>query len=179
MKRSLWLVGLVAVIPACGGSGDSGSGAGGGGNGATSSLSFADAGIETFPSEGNTHVDVGTVIQYHTDPPTSGNHFPTPQPGGFFTTGIPSGFLVHSLEHGAIVIYYDASRLSPDQLAHLKDLAATHPGNSAQIVVVPRNDPAFPIILTAWTHRLRLDAYDRARIDSFIALFLGHGPENG
>ena len=32
------------------------------------------------------------------------------------------------------------------------------------MVVVPRNDAAFPIILTAWTHRLRLTTYDQNRI---------------
>jgi len=45
-------------------------------------------------------------------------------------------------------------------------------------VVVPRNDATYPIILTAWTHRLRLTSYDAARIDGFLTLFIGQGPEN-
>src|SRR5438874_921600 len=65
-------------------------------------VTYSDPGIETFPNEGNTHVPVGTVISYRTDPPTSGNHYPDPQPGGFYTSPILPGFLVHSMEHGGV-----------------------------------------------------------------------------
>jgi hypothetical protein len=160
------------VIPACGGGGN-----GGGSSAANGSVVFSDAGIETFPDEGNTHVPVGTVIDYQTDPPTSGNHYPDPQPGGYYTSPVAAGFLVHSMEHGGVIIYYDASHLSADNLLALQALAAQHPGSFAQVVVVPRTDPTYAIILTAWTHRLRLVAYDQARIEGFMTLFLGNGPE--
>jgi hypothetical protein len=123
-------------------------------------------------------VPVGTDIQYNTDPPTSGPHYPDPEPGGFYTTVIASGFLVHSMEHGGIIIYYDASELTASNLDALRALADAHPGTSSQVCVVPRTDPTYPIILTAWTHRLRLTSYDQFRIDGFIALFIGKGPEN-
>src|SRR6185369_4191590 len=100
MKRALVLAAVAAILPACGPSGD--------GMPATSNgMTAADPGIETFADEGNTHVPVGTVITYNTDPPTSGNHYPDPQPGGFYATPIAPGFLVHTMEHGGIIIYYD------------------------------------------------------------------------
>jgi hypothetical protein len=171
-RRVLILVLLGGLIPACGGGGG-----GGGSSAASGAVAFTDAAIETFPDEGDTHVPVGTVIDYQTDPPTSGNHYPDPQPGGYYTSPVASGFLVHSMEHGAVIIYYDASGLSADNLLALQALAAQHPGTFAQVVVVPRVDAVYPIILTAWTHRLRLAAYDQARIDGFLTLFLGNGPE--
>jgi hypothetical protein len=134
--------------------------------------------IETFPSEGQMHVPDGTPITYNTDPPTSGTHYPSPQPGGFYDTEIAAGYLVHSLEHGAVVIYYHAPALTTAQLDALRARAAAHPGFLSQVVVVPRNDPVHPVILTAWTHRLRLPSYAQNRIDDFIGVFLGHGPEN-
>jgi hypothetical protein len=159
---------LAAVIPACGG----------GQNDSPAPVSkFSDPGIETFANEGQEHVPVGTVIAYQTDPPTSGPHYPDPEPGGFYTQEIAAGFLVHSMEHGGVIIY-TSPQVTDEQLAHLKALADQHPGLDAQVVVVPRNDPSYPIILTAWTHRLRLAAYDAARIDGFITLFLGQGPEH-
>jgi len=134
-------------------------------------------GIETFPDEGHAQVPVGTVVAYNTDPPTSGNHYPVPWPGGFYTTPIAAGFLVHSLEHGGVVIYYDSAHIAPGDLQRLQGLAADHPGTFSQVVAVPRTDETHPVILTAWTHCLRLTLYDPVRIDDFLALLLGNGPE--
>jgi acyl-CoA thioesterase-1 len=140
---------------------------------------FSDPGIETFPNEGQVHVPVGTVVVYMTDPPTSGNHYPSPQAGGYFESPIAAGFLVHSMEHGGVIIYYNPATVTDAQKYTLKLLARNHPGIMAMVVCVPRNDPIYPIILTAWTHRLRLTTYDQSRIDGFVALFLGQGPEKG
>ena len=175
MLRFLMVLAIVLILPACGGGG--GSSSGGGDSGSGSTVQFSDPRIETFPNEGNTHMPVGTDIHYNTDPPTSGNHYPDPQPGGFYTTPIAPPFLVHSMEHGGVIIYYDIAHVSQADLTTLQALAAAHPGNYGQVVVVPRSDAAFPIILTAWTHRLRLTAYDQTAISGFLALFLGHGPE--
>jgi len=139
---------------------------------------YVDPDIETFPAEASRQVPVGTPTVYNTDPPTSGMQYPVPQAGGFYTNNIAAGFLVHSLERGGVVVYYDANYVAPADLDRLRDLAAEHPGDSAQVVVVPRSDATFPIILTAWTHRLRLTLYDPGRVEGFLALFLGQGPEH-
>lgn len=136
-----------------------------------------DPDFETFPSEGRTHVPPGTVVDYKTDPPTSGNHYPDPQQGGFYTEPILSGYLVHSMEHGGVIIYYDSTLVSAADLDALKTLAAQHGGLQAQICCVPRSDTTYPIILTSWCHRLRLPAYDAARIQGFLNEYLGRGPE--
>ncbi len=134
--------------------------------------------VETFPSEGQLHVAEGTPVTYNTDPPTSGTHWPTAWPGGFYDTVIPSGYLVHSLEHGGVVIYYNAPALTTAQLDTLRARAAAYAASFSPVVVVPRNDAVYPVILTAWTHRLRLPSYAQNRIDDFIGMFRGHGPEN-
>ena len=170
MKRALILAAVATILPACGTSND--------GTPTTSSgMTAMDPGIETFADEGNTHVPVGTVITYNTDPPTSGNHYPDPQEGGFYTKVIDPGFLVHTMEHGGIIIYYDKAFVAAGDLDKLKKLAEDHKGDFSTICVVPRTDPTYPIILTAWTHRLRLSQYDQTRIDGFVTLYLGQGPE--
>lgn len=180
VRSALLLGGIALVLPACGSSGGgSGSGSGNpGGMGVNLGFFYSDPGIETFPDEGHTHVPVGTVVTYYTDPPTSGNHYPNPQAGGYFEIPIAAGFLVHSMEHGGVIVYYDPAVLTTAQKNALKALAAAHPGIFGMIVCVPRTDPTYPLILTAWTHRLRLGAYDQARIDGFLGFFLGEGPES-
>jgi hypothetical protein len=173
MWRPLLLLGLALALPACGaGGGDPAPAAN------NTSTTFSDPGIETFPDEGRTHVPVGTVIHYNTDPPTSGPHYPDPEPGGFYTTPIDPGFLVHSMEHGGVIIYYDITRVTASDLDALVTRANQHLGTFSQVVVVPRSDPTDAIILTAWTHWLRLSTFDASRIDGFITLFLGKGPES-
>jgi len=81
------------------------------------------------------------------------------------------------MEHGGVIIYYNPATVTTSEKSTLKTLAESHPGIFSQIVCVPRNDPTYPLILTAWTHRLRLAIYDQSRIDGFLTLFLGNGPE--
>jgi lysophospholipase L1-like esterase len=83
------------------------------------------------------------------------------------------------MEHGGVIIYYNPATVTDSQKYSLMLLARAHPGIMAQVVCVPRNDPSYPIILTAWTHWLRLSTFDQSRIDGFMTLFLGQGPEKG
>ena len=133
--------------------------------------------IVELPDEGRQHVAEGTPITYNTDPPTSGTHYPASQPGGHYTHEILPGYLVHSMEHGAIIIYYNPT-VSLAQQNEIRDIIQPHLGNFATVIAVPRNDPDYPIILTAWRHWQRLRAYDANMIRDFIDLRLGKGPEN-
>lgn len=136
-----------------------------------------DPAVLTFPSEGRVHVAVGTVVDYQTDPPTSGNHYPDPQPGGFSSQPVAAEFLVHAMEHGGVIIYYDPTVITPDQQGALTTLANQHLGIQSQVCVAPRSDTTHPITLTAWTHMLQLAAYDAGSIQGFLNAFLGRGPE--
>src|SRR5258708_3404640 len=175
MLRLTMILAVVLILPACGGGGTNQVGAGG--SGTSSPVVFNDPAVQTFPDEAHTHVPVGTVIQCNTDPSTCGDHYPLPQQGGYYQTSILAGFLVHSMEHGRVIVYYNPAVITTNQTTALHTLAQAHPGVFGQVICVPRNDAADPFILTAWTHWLRLTAYDQGRIDSFLSLFLGQGPE--
>ena len=64
------------------------------------------------------------------------------------------------------------------QQNELRDIIEPHLGNFSSVIAVPRNDPDYPIILTAWRHWQRLRTYDSNKIRDFIDLRLGKGPEN-
>ncbi len=139
-------------------------------------------GVEQFPSEGTEHVSSDTQVEYDTSPPTSGPHYNSPAAAGFYDAGnAPAmGNLVHSLEHGAVVVYYDPSALSDEQEEHLRSLTQQYTGTWASVIAVPTSTANVdsPVVLTAWRNVLRLDGYDEATVEAFLAEFLGRGPEN-
>ncbi|HEX6988527.1 MAG TPA: DUF3105 domain-containing protein, partial [Bacillota bacterium] len=107
-------------------------------------------------------------------------HYDRPASPQFYEPGqVPAaGHLVHNLEHGHIVIYYDPDRTSQEALDHVRDLTERYRGSWDAVVAVPRRQEPYELILTAWQHMLRLETFDRERVDAFVDRFRGRGPEN-
>jgi hypothetical protein len=134
-------------------------------------------GVEEVPCKTANHVAVGTKITYESDPPLSGQHYPTWVNPGFYAVPQQAGQLVHSLEHGNVVIYYDKARLSESELGVIRQLAEQYRDPWQGVVAVPRADGTNALILTAWEHGLRLAAFDQIRVNTFVDAFRGRGPE--
>ena len=62
---------------------------------------------------GRDHVTDIYGVEYSSNPPSSGPHFPIWAKSGVYDRFISDGYLIHSLEHGYIVISYDCSKLDP------------------------------------------------------------------
>ncbi len=133
--------------------------------------------VQTFPSEGRSHLDPGEKWDYSHYPPTSGPHDPVPVKPGFYGKPQAPEKLVHSLEHGNIVIYYD----NPPEpvLRQLEKWAREYTGKWDGVVVTPLPGLGKGVILTAWTKLLRLDPFDPAKASAFMEAFRGKGPEHG
>src|SRR5215469_7417837 len=54
--------------------------------------------------EGFNHVDACSYVDYHTLPPSSGDHYPFWAAYMTYDQPVPEGYWVHNLEHGAIVL---------------------------------------------------------------------------
>jgi len=142
--------------------------------------------VEQFPSEGRAHIESGTDIEYNRTPPLSGTHYAQWSGGGFFEEPVAYGNLVHSLEHGAVIVYYDDGALGQaagdDETAEgsLREFVSTHDGRWRHVIVVPHpeSDPQADFVVTAWRHRLYMDSYDDRTMHAFLSEFLGRGPEN-
>lgn len=136
--------------------------------------------VQTEPSSGNEHVAEGTDIDYDRTPPTGGMHYTRPVNAGFYEEPQPYGSLVHSIEHGAIVVYYDPAELSPAAEEHLKSMAETYTGPWQSFIAVPNpgDNPEAAYVLTAWEKRLTMDEYDPEVVRQFTGEYLGRGPEN-
>lgn len=129
--------------------------------------------VQSFESEGDDHVE--GKVTYKTFPPTSGNHYEIPSNSGFYQESPSYEQLVHSLEHGDIVIYYKPN-LSEAELKILQTLSQiTYKGSGVE--VVPNDQIETPIVATAWTKMMKLDAVDEKKLRQFMYQFMYEGPE--
>lgn len=136
----------------------------------SSSLALQGEGI---PVLGRDHVPEGTkVIGYNSNPPTSGNHWPTPAYWGFYNTPLPDEQLVHNLEHGGIWISYK----DIDGATKTKLLKLTQQYPQA-VIVTPRSENDVRIAVASWGRLEKLDAFEEEKILAFIKGNLNQSPE--
>lgn len=109
------------------------------------------------------------VSTYPSVPPTSGPHNPTPLPQGIYSSPPPLDQTIHSLEHGAVIIWYDPSATGED-LEQLKTFYRENRSSSEgelqgqKIIIAPYDYPdqgeagrlpgGTQMALVAW-HRLQ------------------------
>jgi len=137
--------------------------------------------VQTEESNGLDHRDQGTEIDYERVPPTSGAHWGgTWETAGFYTEQPPLESIVHSLEHGAVVVYYDPAALTAEAEESLRSWATNQSGNWQSVIAVPNpnDEPESTYVLTAWEKRLTMDEYDDSAVRAFVAEYVGRGPEN-
>lgn len=134
------------------------------------------ANVQTFPNQGQEHIDPsGPVPAYNSNPPTSGPHAPAPAPCGIYRQPVPDVTQVHDLEHGVVVIQY-GSETADEERQQLEDFArdaGTH------VIVAPREGMDVKIAVTAWTKLMTMDTVDVSAIEGFYGQFAQFGPEAG
>jgi hypothetical protein len=123
-------------------------------------------------SKGRDHVE--GPVEYNSEFPTSGAHYPYPTRPGFYKKRPPLEKIVHSLEHGNIVIYYD----TPDEesMKKIKSWTDRYKGSFDGVIAVPHSNLGESLVFTAWRLRLHLSKMD-VRASFFIDAFRGRGPE--
>ena len=140
--------------------------------------------LETFPSEGNNHVQVGTPVNYQANPPTTGNHWPPEaiSDPGFYEEQVPAESVVHNQEHGQIVIWYDPE--APQEVIdQIEDLVQQSPQVNIAAPWEDIEDP-YNYVLGAWDGAGEQGAQMRCELpsqqvwDEFRADYQGRGPES-
>lgn len=145
----------------------------------------------TIPDSSRVHVAQGTGIDYPTNPPCGGHHYPVWVEWGVHSSPIPVGNWVHNLEHGGVVLLYRcASRdACPDVAAKLEAIANGVPPDPecvaegrtlhARVLVLP--DPDLPVGVqvgaAAWGYSLAATCVDEAMLRKFYDDHIGKGPE--
>jgi hypothetical protein len=164
---------------------------GGGPSDATIAL-FPDASclveIDEPPLLPGTHVPIGTDIQWDSNPPSSGPHFPIWAAYQAYASPVPRGYYVHDLEHGAIVFLYNCGDAGcPDVVAGLQAASDAIPddplcqsaGEGVRVRTVVTPDPLIdaPLAAVAWGWVYKAQCLDAPTLRDFAIQHYGNGPE--
>jgi hypothetical protein len=89
-------------------------------------------------------VSLPSLSTYPTVPPASGPHNGTTLPAGVYKSPPPIDQAIHSLEHGAVIVWYDPSATGP-ALTHLTDFYRQSSSDvnigQAKLIVAPYSYP--------------------------------------
>jgi hypothetical protein len=157
------------------------------------SIVFLDAScpveIEQPPLLPGSHVPIGSTIQWDSNPPSSGPHYPIWAAYQAYTTPVPRGYYVHDLEHGAIVFLYNCGDAGcPDVVAALQaasdaipddPLCTSFEGSAVRVRTVITPDPLLdvPVAAAAWGWVYKANCVDDATLRDFAMRHYGQGPE--
>lgn len=190
---------LVFVVVGCGDDGGSSSSSGTGTNNpdggppicaptppAEKPAASCEVVIESPPIPSYRHVPVGTTIQYCSNPPSSGDHFPQWAAFKEYDKEIDWAYLVHDLEHGAVVLLYKCDAACPDvvnALREAKNRAAADPlcdgqGTDKRIIIAPSSKIPTTVAAAAWGKTYTAACADGPTLDAFIRDNYAKGPEN-
>ena len=129
---------------------------------------------EKMPDQGSVHVARGEPHpDYNSNPPTSGPHWVGVAGPGIKTEPVPDELVLHSMEHGAAVVWYQAS-LPESEILKIKE---AFKNSSGKKIMLPREDLDVPVALTSWGYLLKLETVDEAQIIAFIETNNDRAPE--
>lgn len=129
------------------------------------------------------HLPVGTAIDYCTNPPSGGAHYPIWANFGEITHPIPWPYLVHNEEHGAILLLYNCPQGCDDIVDQLRQVVTRAPADPIcaagvkRFVIAPATDIPSKVAAAAWGNTLTSDCVDAPTFDAFVAAHYGNGPE--
>lgn len=132
-------------------------------------------GVEKLANQGRGHVDTGTPVSYDSDAPTSGDHYgDSSTPCGSYTETPDMGALVHSLEHGAVVLWYRPD-VGDEVQSSLEDIMDRY---DSHVIVAPNAAIKEPVVATAWNRRLRFTDPDDPKLAEFVETYRRRAPED-
>ncbi len=135
--------------------------------------------VTSYKLSPGVHVAACTPIDYATNPPSSGEHYPSWADFGVYDFPLPRGYWMHNLEHGAVVVTYNCPDGCADDLAKAKAWLAqltpdaACPAAPARILLVP--DPLLEVAWAAssWGFSLRAECFDAAAFSDFFTQHAG------
>jgi hypothetical protein len=145
--------------------------------------------IDEPPLMAAPHVPIPSDVQWDSNPPSSGPHYPIWAAFQAYTTPVPRGYYVHDLEHGAIVFLYNCGDAGcPDVAAALQsvsdglpdDPVCTSAGQGVRVRTVITPDPLIdvPVAAAAWGWVYKAQCVDLPTLRDFARTHYGQGPED-
>jgi hypothetical protein len=148
-------------------------------------MSIADPAV-AGSQQNRTHVAPGTQVQYVTNPPSYGPHYPSPASDGVYAPGhVPAvGYIVHAMEHGRVEFQYKPG-LPQKDVEQLNALFNEREGqwSPGQLLLLFPNQTGMPyqVAATAWGRVLGCKTFSPQVFDAlrdFRLAYTNQGPEN-
>ncbi|HTQ05457.1 MAG TPA: DUF3105 domain-containing protein, partial [Polyangiaceae bacterium] len=133
------------------------------------------------PPASRNHVALCSLVEYDTNPPSGGDHYPLWPQYRVYDYAIPREFYVHSLEHGGIVMTYSCDDCGSEVDQAKAIVADTEPadacctaagcpsGVSNQLVLTPDPGISTRWAASAWEFTLTADCFEPDVFANFIA----------
>jgi hypothetical protein len=145
-----------------------------------------DGAVTDVPGEPGIHVAIGTTIEWSSNPPATGMHYPVWAKWDQHYASLDRGYYVHNAEHGGVVFLYNCPTGCPDVVGQLIDAARTFSADSScdapvrnRLMVVA--DPALPaevqVAAVAWNAVYTAGCYDPFLL-TFARNHYNKGPED-
>lgn len=128
---------------------------------------------EAIKVQGANHVMDKNHEAYNSNPPTSGPMFNDTAGPGIKDREMDDELMVHSMEHGAVVVWYKADLPK----TAVEKITEAFQSASGKRIMVPRKNLDVPVALTSWGRLLKLKAVDTDKIKEFIATNSDRAPE--
>lgn len=131
--------------------------------------------VESVPDEAGVHMPIGTLINWSSNPPAIGAHYPTWAGWDRHYQALDRAYYVHNLEHGGIVLLYNCPGGCQDVVDNLLDVVrgakvddtcegAVH--NRMLVVQDPLMPAEVQVAAVAWGQ-----VYTASCFDPYIARF--------
>lgn len=142
--------------------------------------------VEEHPPISTAHTTQCLPVSYDTNPPSGGTHYGVWAAFQNYDYVVPDGYLVHSLEHGAVVFWYDCPGGCPDEVARARDFIDSLPADMAcagtstprRVILVPAPELASRWAASSWGFTLTADCFDADALGEFYQAHFGNGPED-
>ncbi len=142
--------------------------------------STCNAVVRSYPIPSVIHVPPCSAVEYQTNPPSAGDHYPIYPRYGVYSAAIPRGFWVHTLEHGGVVLTYSCADCE-DEVSQAEELIAdTEPALACCTASGCPKDAANQLLLTpdpglstawaasSWGFTLTADCFEPSVFRSFV-----------
>jgi hypothetical protein len=140
-----------------------------------------------IPVASASHVELCADVDYATNPPSGGDHWPRWAAFRAYDAPVPRPLLVHSLEHGAVALLHDCDGCTDEVVAAFDEVTTAYGADPrciatgsavARFVIAP--DPALdhPVALAAWGATYVATCIDRPSLTAFVEEHYARGPED-
>lgn len=132
---------------------------------------------DEFTTAGQAHYPAGSEVTYATTPPYGGAHWTIPLRCGIYEQEQRFEPMVHTMEHGAIVLYYQPLAVDADTVGAMRVAASQLLSEGRRMILTPSTRIGVPVAMASWGRLMLMDDFEEDTLRAFLDAFEGDAPE--